>query len=157
MYDEVKIEMPAKSKKQQIFPLSAEAVQILEKHSIKNDTEYFFLNPETNKPFVEIKKSFKSAVKKAGLHPDTTFHSLRRTFGTNLMRIGYPIKTISRAMGHCSVTVTEKYLRVDVDEDIAPMVNYYSQKITKNQNPNENKVINLQIATRKVGSKVGSN
>ncbi len=53
-------------------------------------------------------------------------------------------------MGHCSITVTEKYLRVDNNEDIAPMVNYYSQKSTENQNPN--KVINLQCKQQKVGT-----
>ena len=56
-------------------------------------------------------------------------------------------------MGHCSITVTEKYLRVDINEDIAPMVSYYSKKIAENQSMEEKKVINLLSSPRKVGTK----
>lgn len=113
----------AKSKKQQIYPLSADAVKILE--LIKNDTPYFFPNEETGKPYFSLRFTFKKAVQKAKLNPQTTFHDLRRSFGTILMQKGFPLKTVSRAMGHGSIAVTERYLRVS-ENDIRTMVNELS-------------------------------
>jgi excisionase family DNA binding protein len=110
----------AKSKKQQIYPLSDEAVKILEQ--VRNDSTYFFPNPHTGRPYKDLRHTFQSAVQKAGLHPKMTFHDLRRSFGTILMQLGFPLKAVSRAMGHGSITVTERYLRVS-QNDIRTMVN----------------------------------
>ena len=45
------------------------------------------------------------------------------------MREGYPLKAISRAMGHSSIAVTERYLRVSSEEDIRPMIKDLGTKI----------------------------
>ncbi len=119
----------AKNKKTQIFPLSDEAFNILD--SIKNESEYFFLNSKTGKPYRDIRGSFAKAVKETGLNPKTTFHDLRRTFGNNLLRMGYPLKMISRAMGHSGISVTERYLRVNEEQDLKPMMKEYGRKVAE--------------------------
>jgi site-specific recombinase XerD len=43
-------------------------------------------------------------------------HSLRRTFGTNLLRHGVNLVVIKNLMGHESLEVTRKYLNVLDDE-----------------------------------------
>ena len=42
-------------------------------------------------------------------------HSLRRAYATNLLNKGVSVATISRALGHSSLSVTHKYL--DIDEN----------------------------------------
>ena len=51
---------------------------------------------------------------------------------------------ISKAMGHSSIAVTERYLRVSNDEDIRPMVMSYGSKIKKNSKNKSNKVATLE-------------
>ena len=53
-------------------------------------------------------------------------------------------------MGHSSVSQTEKYLRIDGDRDIRPMVSSYSKKISEKKNE---KVIKLH---EKVATKVAT-
>ena len=43
-------------------------------------------------------------------------HNIRRTYATNLNRKGVNIAVISKALGHSSLVVTERYLEVGVDE-----------------------------------------
>ncbi|WP_339280943.1 tyrosine-type recombinase/integrase [Lysinibacillus sp. FSL P2-0066] len=43
-------------------------------------------------------------------------HNIRRTYATNLNRKGVNIAVISKALGHSSLVVTERYLEVNVDE-----------------------------------------
>lgn len=117
----------AKNKKDMIFPLMQQAVELLK--SIKNDSVYFFPNPKTCKPYGDFRGTFNKAVVKAGLHPDTTFHDIRRTFGTNLVRNGVPLKVVSRLMGHGSIQVTERYLRISEDEDLRPALDIYAKKL----------------------------
>jgi len=45
-----------------------------------------------------------------------TMHSLRRTYGQNLLNRGVPLETVSLALGHSSTVTTEKhYCRKDAD------------------------------------------
>lgn len=44
------------------------------------------------------------------------FHSLRRTFATNLVSRGVPTAVVSRWMGHSSVAMTERYVCLNMDE-----------------------------------------
>ncbi len=42
-----------------------------------------------------------------------------------------PIKQVSLLMGHSSVQVTERYLRLNDDTDLRPIANKYSRAIRK--------------------------
>ena len=45
-------------------------------------------------------------------------HQLRHTFATNLMRAGVSMRNIQLLLGHRSLEVTQKYLRVDPDDQV---------------------------------------
>ena len=53
---------------------------------------------------------------------DLTFHQARHNFGTHVtLSLGVPIETVSRMMGHMSITTTQLYAQVTdkkVDEDM---------------------------------------
>ena len=72
---------------------------------------YLFINPKTNKPYTTVRKSFNTALKKAGIE-DFKFHDLRRTVGTWLLNSGVDIRTIQNLLDHSDVRTTERYLAI---------------------------------------------
>jgi integrase len=63
---------------------------------------------EVVKRFGDIKRSFNTACKKAGIQ-DFVFHSLRHTFASYLVMGGVDLTTVSRLLGHKSLTMTLRY------------------------------------------------
>ncbi len=62
----------------------------------------------------QVSMAFRRIRKQAGLPDGISVHSLRATFACHLIEQGVDIYTVSRLLGHSSVTVTEKhYLALD--------------------------------------------
>lgn len=81
---------------------------------------YVFINPKTDKPYTDIKKSFKAALKRAGIE-DFRFHDLRRTVGTWLLTSGVDIRTVQNLLAHSDVRTTERYLALTDEQNIKAM------------------------------------
>ena len=65
-----------------------------------------------------------------------TRHSLRRTYGQNLLNRGVPIETVSLALGHSSTLTTEKhYCRKDADLARLEIVKAYEDSARPSVNP----------------------
>ncbi|MBU0494382.1 MAG: tyrosine-type recombinase/integrase [Chloroflexi bacterium] len=61
--------------------------------------------------------TFRSYAEAAGLNPsEVTPHTLRHTFGTDLLRRCHNIRVVQKALGHAWVTTTQLYTHVDEDE-----------------------------------------
>ena len=71
-------------------------------------TDYVFYNPETLKPYYDLKKSFAAALKKAHII-DFHFHDLRHTFASRLVMGGVDLTTVKELLGHKSITMTLRY------------------------------------------------
>ena len=98
-----------KSGRNRIVPINGYLHQeLLKVKDLNGKSEYVFPNPKTGKPFTEVKKSFKSACKRAGIH-DLRFHDLRHTFATRLIESGVDLITVRDLLGHFSVRVTQRY------------------------------------------------
>jgi len=63
---------------------------------------------EKVKRFGSIKRSFVTACRRAGIQ-DFVFHSLRHTFASHLVMAGVDLTTVSRLLGHKSLTMTLRY------------------------------------------------
>jgi integrase/recombinase XerD len=77
---------------------------------VKNgNPTYFFISGEaTTKGAVStIDKMYRQVFQKAGV--DGTSHMFRHTFSVELLKAGVDIRKVSRALGHSSVTITERY------------------------------------------------
>ncbi|HYV06532.1 MAG TPA: site-specific integrase [Blastocatellia bacterium] len=72
------------------------------------DSEYLFANPTSGKPYVDIKKGFRSACDDAKIR-DLRFHDLRHTFGTRLAESGARTRTIMDLMGHSQMATSARY------------------------------------------------
>src|SRR5208283_1726113 len=72
------------------------------------DLPYVFFNPDTDLPYGDIKNAFNRAVRKAGIK-DFHFHDLRHTFASHLVMAGVDITTVSKLLGHKSLTMTLRY------------------------------------------------
>ena len=83
-----------------------------------NDSAYSCLETILNHKLTPkyISKSFKRAVRSCKLNEDYTFHTLRKTFATNLVRAGISIFELKYVMGHSNIKTTEIYFENDLNE-----------------------------------------
>ena len=72
------------------------------------DIPYVFYNPDTEKKYDNVKRSFKSACRRAGIK-DFHFHDLRHTFASQLIMSGIDITTVKELLGHKTLTMTLRY------------------------------------------------
>jgi integrase len=72
------------------------------------DIPYVFYDSVTGKPYQDVKRSFNTALRRAGIK-DFHFHDLRHTFASHLVMAGVDITTVSRLLGHKSLTMTLRY------------------------------------------------
>lgn len=90
------------------LPINDTLRNILSKLPRRLDVEYVFYNPQTVKPYTDLKKSFALACKNAKLH-DVTFHTLRHTFASHLVMEGIDLVRVKELMGHKDIKMTLRY------------------------------------------------
>ncbi len=70
-------------------------------------SEYVFLGRK-NKPFVDLKISFKDACAKAGIK-GFRFHDLRHTYASHLAMRGVHLRALQELLGHKTIQMTQRY------------------------------------------------
>lgn len=103
-----------KGKKEIKIPLTKTLAAMLQK--MDRVSEYIFINPKTGVPFKNCRKSFDTALKKAGIE-DFHFHDLRRTVGTWLLTNGVDLRTIQNILAHSDISTTERYLAITPEQN----------------------------------------
>ena len=110
----IKVEK-TKSGKVRFIPVNNALHNVLNRLGSENgQCPYVFFNPETMKPYVDMKKGFKAACRRAGIE-GLRFHDLRHTFATRLVAKGADIETIRDLLGHHSIMVTQRYTHSNDD------------------------------------------
>jgi len=72
------------------------------------DVPYVFFDPNTGKPYKDVKRSFTSACRRAGIK-DFRFHDLRHTFASHLVMAGVDLTTVRELLGHKTLNMTLRY------------------------------------------------
>lgn len=98
----------SKSGKSRHVPLALSIKQALMDYPQASESGYIFVNPKTGRPIVTLKKSFKTAVKKAGIG-DFRLHDLRHCFASDLVCNGADLFTVQKLLGHSSPKMTQRY------------------------------------------------
>jgi integrase len=91
------------------IPINQTLRDTLQRIPRRLDIPYVFYNPDTLKPYRnDMQRSFKSACKKVGIK-DFRYHDLRHTFASHLVMAGIDLTTVSRLLGHKTLTMTLRY------------------------------------------------
>lgn len=113
----------SKGNKTRHVALNATAVAVLQELAAERDTAareakaagepvklapFVFVNADTDRPFVTLKKSWAVMVERAQLN-DFTFHDQRHDFASRLVQAGVNLYEVRDLLGHSSITLTERY------------------------------------------------
>lgn len=90
------------------IPINGPLLKCLKGLVRRVDTPLVFYNPATGNRWSELKRSFATACRRAKI-VDFHFHDLRHTFASQLVMSGVDITTVSRLLGHASLTMTLRY------------------------------------------------
>lgn len=92
--------------------LSPSAVAILKALPIIEGTDLVFPGRPISQPMTEPRTAYKAALKRAGLAMATTFHDLRRSFGTHLAMLGYSEVAIAAALNNTTGVAAKHYVNI---------------------------------------------
>jgi len=99
--------LKTKNNKPRHIPMNEMVKQALIEVRKEPESPYVFTN-RNDKPFVDLKRSFTSALKKSNIK-DFRFHDLRHAFASQLVMSGVNLNTVRELLGHSSLEMTLRY------------------------------------------------
>ena len=98
-----------KGNKHIYLPLNKTLLDLFNSIPYEKRNGYVFVNPETNKPYTDIKKAWTNSLKKANIE-NFRFHDLRHTVGTRLAEQLVPVNVIKELLAHSDIKTTMRYV-----------------------------------------------
>lgn len=95
-----------KSGKARYVTLSEDAVSVLQ--AIPQHSAFIFANPETRKPYNDIRKTFDKIMQVAGI-TNMRIHDLRHSFASLAVNSGESLFVVQKLLGHASPQTTQRY------------------------------------------------
>lgn len=102
-----------KSGKPRDIPINTTLHELLKNQVRRIDSPLVFHNDD-GKRWADLKRSFATACRRAKLL-DFRFHDLRHTFASQLVMAGVPIASVSKLLGHATLTMTMRYAHLAPD------------------------------------------
>lgn len=90
------------------IPINNTLRQSLQAITRRLDISYVFYDHVTGNRYQDVKRSFNTALRKAGIK-DFHFHDLRHTFASQLVMAGVDITTVKELLGHKGIKMTLRY------------------------------------------------
>ena len=103
-----------KGGKERITLLPEKLVKNIEKLILgKNPNDYVFASKRGGKLNERTaQKVFETALRRAGIKKEATFHSLRHSFATHLLENGVDVRYVQELVGHANIRTTQIYTKV---------------------------------------------
>ena len=105
-----------KSKRSRTIPMTNNVLSIIRSQVHYRarhcpSTEYVLFD-DKGRRFLDMKRSYATAKKVAGIE-NFTWHDMRHTFASWLVKAGVPLDRVRDLLGHSSITQTEKYAHLE--------------------------------------------
>lgn len=97
-----------KNSERKEIPMNQTLRETLQSISKRDDVPYVFHDPISGKRYGDVKRSFKTALKKAEIR-DFRFHDQRHSFASHLVMAGIDLTTVKELMGHKDFKMTLRY------------------------------------------------
>lgn len=104
-----------KTQQSRYVPMNEMVEDILKVLYRNRSNDLVFVNPKTSKKFVDIRRAFYGACRRAEIK-DLLLLDLRRSFATRILLAGCDIITVQQLLGHTSVTTTQIYTQTNQDQ-----------------------------------------
>ncbi len=117
------VTLPKSNESYRDIPLPDSLVKYMKLCEIYDLHENLYILGQRATPYEPrtLQYGFSSILKKCDL-PHYNFHSLRHTFATKCIRLGFDVKTLSEILGHSSVNFTmSQYVHSDMEHKKAQM------------------------------------
>jgi integrase len=98
----------SKSGKSRVVPLSDAALDVLDQVGTEGKYEQVFINPDTEKPFVHIRHTWRRIREKAGLSW-LRLHDLRHNMASMMVNAGRSLYEVQNVLGHADSRMTQRY------------------------------------------------
>jgi integrase/recombinase XerC len=113
-----------KGRKERIVPIGRKAhgalLSYLEERGQPDDGEPLFLNARGGRLTQRsVQRNLKTRLIRSGVIKDISPHALRHSFATHLLDGGADLRAIQELLGHASLSTTQKYTQVSVDQLMA--------------------------------------
>lgn len=127
--------LDTKNGKKRTIPISPILLKELEILNVNRVSDYVFTNPETGKPYYDIRRSYKALLKTANIE-NLRFHDLRHTNGTRLVSCGASLADVKDILGHADLKTTSRYAHPVREQQIKAMeaISRYNNLLTTPSN-----------------------
>lgn len=103
-----------KTGKPRYVPLSQDAMNIIEQLPKFDGSPWLIANPATRKPYRDIKHSWDTARRQAGL-PTLRIHDLRHSAASFMINAGVDLYAVGKILGHADHQSTQRYAHLAND------------------------------------------
>jgi len=119
-----------KGNKRRTIRMNKTVYDLLIQKSEEKNSPYVFPSMKTDKNLTHVKRSFASALEKAGIE-NFRFHDLRHTAASWMVQGGADLYSVQKILGHSSIRTTQRYAHLSpgyLENEISKIDNFLSPK-----------------------------